>query len=42
MGMSHSAKPARNGQEDLRRLLHERRLLLQRKGQVSVAGRLRG
>src|SRR5438128_1324886 len=42
MGMAHSSPPARDGQEDLGRLLHKRRLLLQRKRQVSVTGRLRG
>ena len=42
MGVSHLSPAARNRQENLRRLLHKRRLLLQRKHQISVAPCLRG
>src|ERR1035441_10531244 len=37
MRVSHLSPAARNGQENLRRLLHKRRLLLQREHQISVA-----
>jgi hypothetical protein len=40
--MSHPSKPARNGQENLGRFLDERRLMLKRERQVSVALLLRG
>jgi hypothetical protein len=42
MRMSHPSPPARNGQENLGRFLHERRLMIKRKRQVSVALRLGG
>src|SRR5712692_1167842 len=42
MRVSHLSPAARNRQENLRRLLHKRRLLLQRKHQISVAPCLRG
>ena len=37
MRMSHPSEPARYGQENLGRFLHERRLMLKRKRQVPVA-----
>ena len=42
MPVSHLSPAARNRQENLGRLLHKRRLLLQRKHQISVASCLRG
>src|SRR3989454_1519526 len=42
MRMSHLSPAARNRQENLGRLLHKRRLLLQRKHQISVPPCLRG
>src|SRR6266480_4330095 len=42
MRVSHLSPAARNRQENLGRLLHKRRLLLQRKHQISVPPLLRG
>src|SRR5215469_9936288 len=42
MRVSHLSPAAGNRQEDLGRLLHKRRLLLERKHQISVAPCLRG
>src|ERR1700730_3652643 len=42
MRVSHLSPAARNRQENLGRLLHKRRLLLQRQHQISVPPRLRG
>src|SRR6266849_6980874 len=42
MRVSHFSPPARDWQENLGRLLHKRRLLLQRKHQISVPPCLRG
>src|SRR5258708_6852572 len=42
MRVSHLSPAARNRQENLGRLLHKRRLLLQRKHQISVPPCLRG
>src|SRR5882724_7398751 len=42
MRVSHLSPAARNRQENLGRLLHKRRLLLQRKHQISVPPYLRG